>query len=657
MPTMLKLLIITVILSVSSFVNAQVWPGNVGSNIALWLRADFGVLDVNWDQPTDGTTVAMWTDEVTAMDFTNVGTPTYQNDAASLFNYNPVIDFNGSTDYFSGASLFGTSTISEAAVYIVHKTRSSGSGGGLFCETTPAITGDAGRFMAHYSHAPGSGVHWCNSYEAGVDVWCHAPTAIFDLKQLSTFEVSFSADTRTISQNGTKISNSNENYQALTGDDNPFFVGVASQTLMTDSEFFADAQIAEIAVYNGGGNSGTDLQKIESYMAIKYGITLSNSGGGEAGDYLSTAADLLWDADITPSYHNHVIGIGRDDLENLDQRQSHTDDDVTRIYLGTLAPMTFLNNTGFTPNRSYLIVGDNNDLRCNTAASQIESPASIYSRLAREWKATNTRMDETFSMDITLESCAVLGSVDIADLRLLVDLDGDFTDADVHAAGAGGSLSFSYNNPVLTVSGISTALVPEDRIRYLTIGSVDVGTPLPVELVSLNAICNGSSTEVRWTTLTESNNDYYTIERSIDGAYFHEVGMVQGAGNSTELIDYVWVDNFSRNSKYFYRLKQTDFDGTVKTLLAAGVKCDVSEVSIYPNPFHNNLEIRFSEPTDSDFMVQVKNSLGQIVLIESISKETIEYHLSIDNDLNNGFYYIEIFNENEVKLSEKLIRL
>ena len=644
---LLKFTVLTVLLFFSSIIYGQPRPGGVTANIGLWLKADVGT-----DVTTHGFNISTWTDQVTTVDFLAGGAAQYQSSAANMFNYNPTIDFDGVADYFSGTSVLGNSTITEAAVYIVHKTRTAGSGGGLFNETTD-ITED-GRFMTHYPYNSSSNVYWYNS-QLPSDNWNQGPMTAFNVKELTTFGVSSSAGTRFIDRNGEQISTINGGYKVLTGASNPFQVGCGSDQTQTNQNYYADALIAEIAVYNGGGNSGNDLQKIESYMAIKYGITLSNAGGGAAGDYISTNVNLIWDADDNPSYHNNVIGIGRDDTEALYQRQSHTDDDVTRVYLSTLSALNSTNGGSFSANVSYIMVGDNNGQLCNTATSLTELPSGIFSQLEREWKIENTNVSETFSMDITLESCAVLGSVNIADLRLLVDSDGDFSDASVIAAGGG--LSFSYNNPVLTISGISTTLLPTGGTRYFTIGSVDVGTPLPIELVSLNAICNGSSTEVRWTTLTESNNDYYTIERSIDGAYFHEVGMVQGAGNSTELIDYVWVDNFSRNSKYFYRLKQTDFDGTVKTLLAAGVKCDVSEVSIYPNPFHNNLEIRFSEPTDSDFMVQVKNSLGQIVLIESISKETIEYHLSIDNDLNNGFYYIEIFNENEVKLSEKLIRL
>ena len=65
-----------------------------------------------------------------------------------------------------------------------------------------------------------------------------------------------------------------------------------------------------------------------------------------------------------------------------------------------------------------------------------------------------------------------------------------------------------------------------------------------------------------WRTATEINNDYFTVERSGDGATFQTVGHVSGAGNSTSALDYVFVDDAPLMGVSYYRLRQTDFDGT-----------------------------------------------------------------------------------------------
>lgn len=85
-------------------------------------------------------------------------------------------------------------------------------------------------------------------------------------------------------------------------------------------------------------------------------------------------------------------------------------------------------------------------------------PAGLYSRLEREWKVVNTAFLSTFNFAVKLNGCAAPGSVNPADLRLLVDNDGNFSNATVYAAGAG--LAFTYTGGIISVTGISTATIP-----------------------------------------------------------------------------------------------------------------------------------------------------------------------------------------------------
>ena len=66
--------------------------------------------------------------------------------------------------------------------------------------------------------------------------------------------------------------------------------------------------------------------------------------------------------------------------------------------------------------------------------------------------------------------------------------------------------------------------------------------------------------DVNWITATEINNNYFTLERSATGINFEPIGYVQGAGNSTSTINYVFKDRDPLNGIGYYRLKQTDFD-------------------------------------------------------------------------------------------------
>ena len=97
---------------------------------------------------------------------------------------------------------------------------------------------------------------------------------------------------------------------------------------------------------------------------------------------------------------------------------------------------------------------------------------------------------------------------------------------------------------------------------YWTLGSISSANPLPVELLWFDARPEGSMVRLDWATATERNNDHFTIERSADGDRFTDVTRVPGAGNSTSMLSYTELDPHPLPGLSFYRLRQTDFDGT-----------------------------------------------------------------------------------------------
>ncbi|NRA12263.1 MAG: hypothetical protein HRT57_09945 [Crocinitomicaceae bacterium] len=90
---------------------------------------------------------------------------------------------------------------------------------------------------------------------------------------------------------------------------------------------------------------------------------------------------------------------------------------------------------------------------------------------------------------------------------------------------------------------------------------VDVNSPLPVTLTHFEGSCNGTETELNWTTASEINNDYFILEKSMDGFYFSNVATITGAGNSNGIITYSHIDSELNNQTTYYRLKQVDFNG------------------------------------------------------------------------------------------------
>lgn len=120
--------------------------------------------------------------------------------------------------------------------------------------------------------------------------------------------------------------------------------------------------------------------------------------------------------------------------------------------------------------------------------------------------------------------------------------------------------------------------------ELFTLGSKDI--PLPIELLSFNAKANENKTvNLEWSTATEINNDFFTIEKSIDGEKWDYVGEKKGAGNSNAQINYSMIDTEPYNGISYYRLKQTDFDGTYAYSDIRSVQFQsIGELSVYPNP-------------------------------------------------------------------------
>ncbi|MCD6366454.1 MAG: T9SS type A sorting domain-containing protein, partial [Bacteroidales bacterium] len=114
--------------------------------------------------------------------------------------------------------------------------------------------------------------------------------------------------------------------------------------------------------------------------------------------------------------------------------------------------------------------------------------------------------------------------------------------------------------------------------------------PLPIELISFEGSCYQNNIELTWETASEENNQHFTIEKSTDAINFAAIGTVEGAGNSNKSHNYSFMDKNNGYDKVYYRLKQTDFDGTSETTRPIAVACNsfTNNILISPNPAKAN---------------------------------------------------------------------
>lgn len=119
------------------------------------------------------------------------------------------------------------------------------------------------------------------------------------------------------------------------------------------------------------------------------------------------------------------------------------------------------------------------------------------------------------------------------------------------------------------VTGVTPA--PADFYRSWTLSNTLL--PLPVQLLAWDASCDGAAVKLGWTTASEQDNDFFTIERSRNGVEWTAIGTVPGAGNSSYAISYSWTDDGGVTGLAYYRLRQTDFNGTSKVSEVITTNC------------------------------------------------------------------------------------
>ncbi|WP_165366193.1 T9SS type B sorting domain-containing protein [Brumimicrobium glaciale] len=491
-----KLLCLLLIAS-SSFLEAQISPGGVGTvGLTSWFRAD----DLAAGNVTTWTT--QFPTGAGAVSVTDAQAPYPQLEitpTGNISNYNRTIAFLGNS--YAGQNIGTVQGLNNPNPPTLLANINANDQGTYFCSYyMPAPLSANGHFTLYNSGTTGI---QCRNLNANGRI------AI----GLGSFNSLNAARdwTETNTPNIISYKGNRSNASSLKAYNKGGLItnNVASQSTGATGLYLGYNPGEGTSAYNGYmhevlffNRDLTDLEmsKVHTYLAIIYGVTLKNQGGGTNGDYVATDGTLIWDASVNPVYHNDVVGIGRDDIEDLYQKQSHSFDDKFRIYVDALAISNEGNIGVINTDISYVTVGHNAANLCGSVASNTEAPSPISSRLAREYKVTNSDFNQNFNVDILLEPCTPIANIDLSKIRLMVDLDGDFSDADLYSQASG--IVFSENNGRLSVSGISTAQIPMNSTRYITIGYLDESYQI---IESSGPVCEGEDAWVIFEVLNATN--------------------------------------------------------------------------------------------------------------------------------------------------------
>ena len=202
-------------------------------------------------------------------------------------------------------------------------------------------------------------------------------------------------------------------------------------------------------------------------------------------------------------------------------------------------------------------------------------------------------------------------------------------------------------SPVITPTGTTTYNLTTTRCDgciNTANTTITMCSPLPIELLNFDGKCENNMVLLNWSTASEINNDYFTIESSHNGKDYKLISTIKGSGNSNTVKNYSYTDKNPSNGLSYYRLKQTDFDGSQFVFKTTSVSCfnTIPEVNFYPNPFNSNIIIEMSNMPDDNATIVVYNMLSQKIIEKILSQSIVangKFELNLDY-LPNGIYSV-----------------
>ncbi|QUL52753.1 FIVAR domain-containing protein [Paenibacillus tritici] len=371
-------------------------PGGGMQAPVLWLKADDGASAANGG-------LTGWEDRspdpvAFTLDLPNGAKVPQYNESG--VNFNPSVKFANPLSayhYIPSAKLLGDKAITFRSGYTVYKWPESGSAG-VLVGSSDQKSSNGVIVMGGYANNVSTGPGLANVYS-------YVPSTVRDRHQLVNYQIGEPGHTAAIDGKSTNVSG---------GSFTPFSFTPSIGATNAPAQYNwsgLNAEVAEIILYDT--ITSADAAKIETYLAVKYGITLNH-------DYVGTDGTLLWSKTANAAYHHNVAGLGKDNLEELDQKQSRSINKDTQVAIG-LAGLAEANsgNTAVLANGQYLIWGDNG--KPVKFTGQLGS--TDWYQAERIWKVQNN--GSVGEVEIAIPATAAPETVKL----LVSDTDTDFAQA------------------------------------------------------------------------------------------------------------------------------------------------------------------------------------------------------------------------------------
>jgi hypothetical protein len=598
---MKNLIKLALLLLATQPLSAQTGPGGVGNatDNSLWLRANAGTSSTIDNQPID-----LW------MDQSGNGNHVRQTNApqqplyrAAQMNGFPAIQFDnantaGQNDFMianNHPSLDGTNGLT---IMTVTRRTNTGSARAIVSKRNNLNNQNAYMFFFFESNRVYADIDNNNNrffLPGGIGA---GSNRILSLWYDGTLDPALRARIYDAENAGAP---STEASAAIPAYNSPLLLGT---THLGDTRAFGGL-MSEIIIYRKALNNSERII-VNNYLSAKYEIPMSIN------------KLYTMDAPGNGNFDHEVAGIGR-----ISANDFHTDAKGTGLVR--------ISNPSNLEDGEFLFWGHNNAFP--EAVDFTDVPVGVEARFERVWRVSEVNLAgaavDVGAVDMRFDLNG-LGNVNPAEVVLLVDTDSDGI--------------FSNETPIFGATHVGgniyqfTGVTAIADTRRFTLGTTNARfTPLPIQLTSWKGECTNGKPVLRWTTATEKDNAYFTIERSKDGKSWEQMAQVKGAGNSETSINYSFSELPAVKGAHFYRLKQTDYDGTFTHSAVISLDCGANiaqKMTVYPNPASKSVVIDFMGELAE---IQIHDSFGQ-----QIGKSfTVQgsHNLSIE-DLTPGIYLI-----------------
>lgn len=392
-------------------------------------------------------------------------------------------------------------------------------------------------------------------------------------------------------------------------------------------------------------------------LTSQAGWTLANTDGiSGSNDMLVTSGSLSYS-----SYSNPTGGKVSFSANGEDAAKLFTQTTTGTIYVSFLLNVSSLN--GLTTTGSYFF-GLADGTQSLGSTIWLKKNGTGYNIGI----STRTNYAYTSYVSTVLE----VGTTHLICLRHEILADGDRSTLWLNPTTEGSAL-VQRTNTQADLSDLSQIVIIQGNYDApsIDIDEIHIGTTwsntvvMPVTLSYFNCKKNGKFNLIEWTTSSEQNNAGFNIQRSTNGANFENIGFVKSLstdGNSSSYLDYSFTDKNPLGLNQYYRLKQTDFDGTSKysaiVRIVREAPTQLKLTTVYPNPTRESLFINAASPYKINLQFLIFDLNGRVVREKQVFVYAGNNGFDISvAQLAPGSYILKAINtENEIVASEKFIK-